>query len=404
MNEWTCSCGQKNTSKFCTRCGKAKPVVDLSKSNDNLWTCSCGKKNAGDFCTNCGQRRMSPPSNDTNTPINSATDSPTQLRNDKRNFIIIGLLVVIMGLIGTVTYLLMKEKPAEIATDDPPAEPVHERQDGRLTESVAPPTPTAPAPKPEVKVKVSDLALGDISIGFSKEQVYNLIGLESQITDPEFSGHLRYQYPDMEVIITRNVVTAFVSKTARVSTSRGVHQGSSLTDVTNAYGEGYTSFEHEGKVLYEYPFTSTDGRRCLLRFAVKNGFVDYISGRAIDMSDGDPYDGAHETFREYYRFITEKKYRNAYEILSVKQKERRGTFDEFINSYSNTISNEIENIGVRSVDATNFSIEYLLVTRDRLSNGRIKIQRFRGEAILVYRDSRWLIDYAKSSKISEHME
>ena len=64
--------------------------------------------------------------------------------------------------------------------------------------------------------------------------------------------------------------------------------------MTNAYGEGYTSFEHKGKVLYEYPFTSTDGRRCLLRFAVKNGFVDYISERAIDMSDGDPYDGARK--------------------------------------------------------------------------------------------------------------
>lgn len=340
MNEWICSCGQKNTSKFCTRCGKAKPVIDLSKSDDNLWTCSCGKKNAGYFCTNCGQRRMSPPSSDTNTSINSATNSQTQPRDNKRNFIIIGLLVVIMGLVGTVTYLLMKEKPAEITTDNPPTKPVHEKQDEQLTESVAPPKPTAPAPKPEVKVNVSDLSLGDISIGFSKERVYTLIGLENQITDSEFSGHLRYQYPDMEVVITRNVVTAFISKTARVSTSRGIHQGSSLRDVINAYGEGYSSFEFDGSTLYEYPFTSTDGKNCLLRFAIKNGIVDYISGRVINISADDPYNGARETFREYYRFITEKKYRNAYEILSAKQKERRGTFDEFINSYSNTISNE----------------------------------------------------------------
>lgn len=404
MNEWTCSCGQKNTLKFCTHCGKAKPVVDLSKSDNNLWTCSCGKKNAGDFCTNCGQRRMSPPSSDTNTPINSAVSSPTQLRNDKRNFIIIGLLVVIMGLIGTVTYLLMKEKPAEIATDDPPAEPVHERQDGRLTESVAPPTPTAPAPKPEVKVKVSELSLGDISIGFSKEQVYNLIGLESQITDPEFSGHLRYQYPDMEVIITRNVVTAFVSKTPRVSTSRGIHQGSSLTDVTNAYGEGYSSFEFDGSTLYEYPFTSTDGKNCLLRFAIKNGVVDYISGRVINISADDPYNGARETFYEYHKLINEKKYENAYNILSNKQKERLGTFREFVTGYGNTISSEVESFSVRSTNGNNISLEYTLIARDKMNDGKTKVQKFKGKAILIYRDSRWLIDYAKASKISEHME
>lgn len=404
MNEWICSCGQKNTSKFCTRCGKTKSVVDLSKSDDNVWTCSCGNKNTGAFCTQCGQKRPSPPPSDTNALIDSATSSPTQLRNDKRNFIIIGLLIVIMGLVGTVTYLLMKEKPAEIATNNPPTKPVHEKQDERTTEPTTPLAPTVSAPKPEVKENVSDLSLGNISIGFSKEQVYNLIGLESQITDPEFSGHLRYQYPDIEVVITHNVVTAFVSKTAKVNTARGIHQGSSFQDMINAYGKNYKSFDYDSSTLYEYPFTSTDGRNCLLRFAIKNGIVDYISGRAIDIVGVDAYDGARETFREYYKFITEKKYGSAYDILSGKQKERRGTFDEFVTSYTNTISNEVEKIEVRSIDANNISIEYTLSARNRQNNGRINVQRFKGEAILVYRDSRWFIDYAKSARISEYIE
>ncbi len=43
---WTCSCGTKNTSKFCTNCGKPK---------ENGWVCSCGALNKGKFCMECGK-------------------------------------------------------------------------------------------------------------------------------------------------------------------------------------------------------------------------------------------------------------------------------------------------------------------------------------------------------------
>lgn len=46
-NSWTCSCGHKNTGKFCAECGKAKPEV---------WDCVCGNKgNSGKFCSECGK-------------------------------------------------------------------------------------------------------------------------------------------------------------------------------------------------------------------------------------------------------------------------------------------------------------------------------------------------------------
>jgi len=47
---WTCECGATNTGKFCTECGKAKPVADE-------WTCECGTVNTGKFCTECGKAR-----------------------------------------------------------------------------------------------------------------------------------------------------------------------------------------------------------------------------------------------------------------------------------------------------------------------------------------------------------
>lgn len=46
---WTCSCGQVNSGKFCSNCGKPAPSAD--------WTCSCGQVNAGNFCSNCGKPR-----------------------------------------------------------------------------------------------------------------------------------------------------------------------------------------------------------------------------------------------------------------------------------------------------------------------------------------------------------
>ena len=128
----------------------------------------------------------------------------------------------------------------------------------------------------------SDLTLGKVSIGYSRDDVYSLMGKERKITDPGNTGNLRYQYPEMEVVITRGKVTGFVSNTAEVTTPRGIRQGDSLQKVLNAYGEPYAKSDFEGLTLYEYKMRSLDYNECLMRFAVKNGRVDYISARVLD--------------------------------------------------------------------------------------------------------------------------
>ena len=46
---WTCSCGQSNTGKFCSSCGKPAP------QKGDSWTCACGARNKGRFCMECGK-------------------------------------------------------------------------------------------------------------------------------------------------------------------------------------------------------------------------------------------------------------------------------------------------------------------------------------------------------------
>ena len=47
--EWVCSCGARNTGKFCSECGVPRP--------NGEWVCTCGAKNTGKFCSQCGAPR-----------------------------------------------------------------------------------------------------------------------------------------------------------------------------------------------------------------------------------------------------------------------------------------------------------------------------------------------------------
>lgn len=231
------------------------------------WICTCGTENSGIVCTICGMRKEALPFPEDRAFSKNPPGEHTGIFRGANPLLLITCLILAVAVIflGAQNMKSSREEPAKtqsVKTGKP------------LEKQQANPLEDARIPEEE-----SEIALGKIPIGLPKEEVYRRIGREREITDPNKNHYYRYQYKDMEVVITNGVVTGFVSKTPEVSTTRGIHQGSSLQDVLNAYGDSSLKFSHEDMMLYEYRFSSIDHRNCLLRFAIKNDQVDYISGR-----------------------------------------------------------------------------------------------------------------------------
>lgn len=395
MEEWICSCGQKNTSKFCTRCGNAKP-------EDSKWICSCGQVNTTKFCTVCGK----PAGQTDSIEKSSAYSNKENLKpvENKKNYTVIGLICVIGVLIVSIGYLLFKTPQSEEVAEKPSQATDMGQEMPHDNSSI-----TEKDIEPAVNVdknawKKDALALNDIYIGDSKEKVYSVLGLESAIIDPEMKGNLHYQYPNIEVVLNSGKVVALISKDAYSSTPLNIHQGSSIQDVFSAYGQADSKFNHNGMILYEYKKISSSGQNCLLRFAVQNDVVNYISIRVTDSLPTNLQIGARETFNEYYELISNKRYSEAYQILSTAQQNRRGKFSDFVQSYKNTVSNKVIALTTKIHGHDGIVFDYALETKDRLPNGRIKVQNFQGTVTMIHDGSRWFIDYAKSSKFAERIE
>ena len=94
-----------------------------------------------------------------------------------------------------------------------------------------------------------------------------------------------YEYDDVVVTVKNNLVMGIATYTAAVADSKGIRQGDSLDKVIAAYGAGGWEVESEdGAIFYEYPFESERGT-FVMRFAIKNDVVEYISLRLDNERD-----------------------------------------------------------------------------------------------------------------------
>ena len=52
QNTWQCECGHRNTGRFCSECGKPRPL-------SGRWVCpKCAAINTGKFCSECGEKQL----------------------------------------------------------------------------------------------------------------------------------------------------------------------------------------------------------------------------------------------------------------------------------------------------------------------------------------------------------
>ena len=115
-------------------------------------------------------------------------------------------------------------------------------------------------------------------------------------------------------------------------------------------------------------------------------------------------DKVKQTLKNYYQHITEKNFQAAYSILSWDMQNIMGTSENFSRGYDTTISSTAQNISVVSNSETEFVLGYDLTARDRFENNRIKVQNFRGTAVLKFFEDRWYIDNKSVKTIGEHIE
>ena len=135
------------------------------------------------------------------------------------------------------------------------------------------------SPQPPRRTAVPDLMLANVALGDSFDTVQQVLGTPYK-QENKGNGKIYYYYPSVEVHCRNGTVTTLISETPAASTTRGLHEGSSLQDVLSAHGNDYMKSNYDGLDLYEYNFTTPSGRSAILRFAVNaNGRVDYISIR-----------------------------------------------------------------------------------------------------------------------------
>ena len=130
------------------------------------------------------------------------------------------------------------------------------------------------------------LSLGGLGLGGNVNDIHNVFGGEKEIRPSQtMPGSSFYEYNDVVITVNGGTVTGIASYTNAVQTEKGIRQGDPLSKVFSAYGNVCALTDYEDEMLYEYPFELGGGKFVIMRFAVKNNAVDYISLRTVDSNE-----------------------------------------------------------------------------------------------------------------------
>ncbi|MBM6833890.1 zinc ribbon domain-containing protein [Megamonas hypermegale] len=399
-NKWTCpNCGQINNNAFCSKCGQKRPSNDINPMNElqNLIEDTPSNNISQNTTNNTTSNKINPMDelqDLVKEPILKTTipkrhhNSKTE-ENNILKYIIIGIILIIIVFAGI--YILHSDN--NNTTD-------------KKTVTTTTTTSNAEENKKDTNV-TSDLSLGELELGYSIDQMHNILGKETSIDDKGM--YKFYNYSDIQVGIKNNKIDALVSNSSAVKTKRGIHQGSTLQDVLDKYGDNYYKTDYNDLILYEYTFAANDNQNGILRFAINksNNLVNYISVRIPDNTNAntntDAINEAKQTLNNYYIAITKHDMREAYNILSADMQTHMGSLDVYADGYKTTLSDEISNVQVTSNSENEIAFSYTLISRDNYNNNNIKEQTFACTALLSKKTGTWHIINMSAKKQGERI-
>ena len=103
---------------------------------------------------------------------------------------------------------------------------------------------------------------------------------------------------------------------------------------------------------------------------------------------------AVETLVSFHKNITQKQYRNAYNLLSYDFQYEMN-YDGWAAGFNTTVSSSVSKISVVNESPAEISLNYILTAVDNVQ-GREEVAKFNGTVRLVNEDGLWKIDYIKN--------
>ena len=207
----------------------------------------------------------------------------------------------------------------------------------------------------------------------------------------------------MRVGFTDGKVTSLVSDGNTSSTKRGIHEGSSLQEVIKAYGDSETKFKYEDLELYEYDAKSLAGREGILRFAINSkGQVEYISVRIPQENKMPPQtigNAAKDVVVSYHRYITNRDYKSAYNLLTPDMQNTIGLFENWVKGFHTTVESRATDLQVASVQGERVEINFILMAKDKRQGGGYEEKKYRSTVTVVNTAGGWKIAAMKNKKI-----
>lgn len=271
VSSWDCACGQKgNTDAFCVNCGRPRPQGG-SQARPSVRTApraQVAKKAAA-------QLRAQPPQ-----PPQQPYAAAQPAAGGKQAQI--ALIAVIVVLAGVLVFFGMRAFGGRDGSDAAP------RAQTTSATDVAPSNPakSEKAEKPQSsapqRAMKTDLSLGGIDLGDAVSVIKKVEQGKTENDRKQDGTLVRHYFDDMQIVTEGSEITALVSNNDKVSTKRGIHQGSSFAEVKRAYGTDYYKTGLGGNLTaFEYEAQTADGRPGLVRFAINDDThkVDYISVR-----------------------------------------------------------------------------------------------------------------------------